>query len=144
MAVTYRRTDLDAAMKVIFEDPVVANVVEDSELMKFIQQDVNVKYSDTTGGRYVELSHDFRKGGAVGARSEGDYIPVANKPKYKNSRVKLRKIQGSIEMTGDVMRRVRGDEGAFLAYMERALPDCVVRLVNSIDRQYVGTGFGHK
>lgn len=144
MATTNRRTDLDAAMKVIFQDPVIVNVVEDSEFMKFIQQDVNVAYSQTTGGRYVELSHDFRKGGSVGARSEGDYIPVANKPKYKNSRIKLRKIQGSIEMTGDVMRRVRQDEGAFLAYMERALPDAITRLVNSIDRQYIGTGFGVK
>jgi hypothetical protein len=144
MAEVNRRTDLDAAMKVIFQDPIITNVVEDSEFLKFIQQDANVSYHQTTGGRYVELSHDFRKGGSVGARSEGDYIPVANKPVFKNSKIKLRKIQGSIEMTGDVMRRVRQDEGAFLNYMERALPDAIVRLVNSLDRQYIGTGFGVK
>jgi hypothetical protein len=131
-------------MKIIFQEPVVANVVEDSELMKFIDQDANVEYKNTTGGRYVERSHDFRKGGSAGMRSESDYIPVANKPKYRNSRIKLRKLQGSVEMSGDAMRRVRHDEGAFLDYMDRILPDCVVRIVNSIDRQYVGTGFGHK
>lgn len=144
MPAVQRVTNLTEAMKVIFQDPIVTNIVEDSEFMKFVQQDVNVTYNQTTGGRYVELAHDFRKGGSVGARSEGDYIPVANRPVYKNSRIKLRKIQGSIEMTGDVMRRVKQDEGAFIAYMERALPDCIVRLVNSIDRQYIGTGFGVK
>lgn len=144
MAGEVKRLDITEAMKVIFEDPVHVQVVEDSEFLDFIEQDVNVKYETTTGGRYVELSHEFRLGGAAGMRSEGDYIPQSGKPKFKNSRIKLRKAQGIVEMTGDVMRRVKNDEGAFLDYMERSLPNCVTRLLNSLDRQWIGTGFGIK
>jgi hypothetical protein len=41
-------------------------------------------------------------------------------------------------MTGDTMRRVRSSEGAFLNWADRALPDLVVRLVNTIDRMAIG------
>jgi len=135
---------IDEALKVIFSDPLVVNIVEDSELMSIMQTDMNVSVDNTTGGRYIEMAHYFQLPAGVGARREGEYIPEADDPIFKNSRLYLKKIQGTVEMTGDTMRRVVGDEGAFINYMERALPDLVTRLVNEIDRMYIGFGAGVK
>src|SRR5690606_28859990 len=136
--------DLDEAMKIIFSDPIVNNVVSDSELLSLFREDRNVQTEQTTGGRYVELAHYFALPAGVGARAENEYIPQPDSPEFLNSRVYLRKLQGTVEMTGDVMRRVVGSEGAFIDYMARALPDLVERLRNEIDRQYIGYGAGIK
>ena len=132
------------AMKIIFSDPLIVNIVEDSELLSIFQTDMNVSVDDTTGGRFIEMAHYFQLPAGVGARAENEYIPEADDPIFVNSRLFLRKIQGTVEMTGDTMRRVVGDEGAFINYMERALPDLVTRLVNEIDRMYIGFGAGIK
>jgi hypothetical protein len=132
------------AMKIIFSDPLITNIVEDSELLSIFQTDMNVSVDETTGGRFIEMAHYFQLPAGVGARAENEYIPEADDPVFKNSRLFLRKIQGTVEMTGDTMRRVVGDEGAFINYMERALPDLVTRLVNEIDRMYIGFGAGIK
>jgi hypothetical protein len=132
------------AMKIIFSDPLIVNIVEDSELLSIFQTDMNVSVDDTTGGRFIEMAHYFQLPAGVGARGENEYIPEADDPVFVNSRLFLRKIQGTVEMTGDTMRRVTGDEGSFINYMERALPDLVTRLVNEIDRMYIGFGAGIK
>jgi hypothetical protein len=132
------------AMKIIFSDPLIVNIVEDSELLSIFQTDMNVSVDDTTGGRFIEMAHYFQLPAGVGARGENEYIPEADDPIFVNSRLFLRKIQGTVEMTGDTMRRVTGDEGSFINYMERALPDLVTRLVNEIDRMYIGFGAGIK
>lgn len=137
-------TNLTEAMKIIFAEPLVVNVVEDSELVDLFKTDMNVKSEETTGGRYIEMAHYFQLPAGVGARAENEYIPVPDPAVFKNSRIYLKKLMGTVEMTGDVMRRVTGSEGAFLDYMNRALPDLVTRLVSEIDRMYIGYGAGIK
>lgn len=137
-------TDLDEALKIIFSDPLINNIVEDTELLDIFRTDMNIQSDETTGGRHVEMAHYFQLPAGVGARAENDYIPEPDDPRFVNSKLFLRKLQGTIEMSGDTMRKVRSDEGAFLNYMERALPDLVTRLVNDIDRMYVSDGSGVK
>ena len=143
-SVTTTTDAITEAMKIIFSDPLIVNIVEDSELLSIFQTDMNISVDDTTGGRFIEMAHYFQLPAGVGARGENEYIPEADDPVFKNSRLFLRKIQGTVEMTGDTMRRVVGDEGAFINYMERALPDLVTRLVNELDRMYIGFGAGIK
>jgi hypothetical protein len=137
-------SDINEALKIFFNDPVIYNVVSDSELLGLFQEDNNVKQDETTGGRYIETAQYFTLPAGVGARAEGEYIPVPDGPVIKNSRILLKKIQGTVEMTGDVMRRVKGDMGAYLNWMERALPDLVTRLNNELDRMTLGYGNGVK
>lgn len=137
-------SDINEALKIFFNDPVIYNVVSDSELLGLFAEDNNVKQDETTGGRYIETAQYFTLPAGVGARAENEYIPVPDGPVVKNSRVLLKKIQGSVEMTGDVMRRVKGDMGAYLNWMERALPDLVTRLNNELDRMVLGYGNGVK
>lgn len=137
-------SDMSEAMKVIFADPIVENYVAESELLDWFEQDVNVQTDVTTGGRYVETAQYFVLPAAVGARADNDYIPVPDAPEFKNSRIYLRKILGSLEMSGDVMRRVATDIGAFIDYAERALGDLSTRVKNEMDRQAIGSGLGIK
>lgn len=136
--------DLDEAMKVIYQDPLMEQIVQESEFMNLIQRDSSVQVMQTTGGRWVEMSNYFAYPAGVGARAENEYIPQADNPEFLNSRMYLRKIMGTIEMSGDVMKKVRTTEGAFVDYMERALPDLVKRVNSEVDRQYLGYGAGIK
>jgi hypothetical protein len=131
-------------LKVIFDEPLVTNVVTDSELMGCFETDTNVMEEQTTGGRYIESAQYFALSGGAGAITERGAFPQADPPIFKNSRVYLKKLGGSVEMTGDEMRKVKGDVGSYINYMERALPDLVTRLVNGIDRMYIGYGYGTK
>lgn len=136
--------DLDEAMKTIYQDPLMEQIVQDSEFMNLIQRDTNVEVIQTTGGRWVEMSNYFAYPAGVGARAEGEYLPQADSPEFLNSKMYLRKIMGTLEMTGDVMKRVKSSEGAFVDYMERSLPDLVIRVNSETDRQYLGYGSGIK
>ncbi|MBA3645299.1 MAG: phage major capsid protein [Gemmatimonadaceae bacterium] len=138
--VTTTTASLDTLMKVIYSDPLMRDIVSDSELMDLFKTDMNVKTEETTGGRYIEMAHYLRLAGAAGARAENDYLPVPQLPRAANSRIFLKKILGVVEMTGDVMEKVVSDEGSFINYMERALPDTKQRVVNEIDRMYIGYG----
>lgn len=144
MGVTTLTSNLDQLMKIIYSDPLLRDVIAESELMSMFKEDFNVKSEETTGGKYIEMAHYTRLAGAAGARAENDYIPVPQNPKALNSRIYLRKILGVVEMSGDVMEKVVGDEGAFINFMERALPDTKERLLNEVDRMYIGYGAGVK
>lgn len=131
-------------LKIIFDEPLVTNVVTDSELMGHFETDTNVIEEQTTGGRYIEAAQYFALSGGAGAITERGAFPQADPPIFANSRVYLKKLGGSVEMTGDEMRKVKGDAGAYINYMERALPDLVTRLINGIDRMYLGYGYAVK
>jgi hypothetical protein len=143
-ATTTTTAALDNMMKIIYSDPLMRDIVIESEMMDMFKTDMNVKSEETTGGKYIEMAHYTRLAGAAGARAENDYIPVPQNPKAINSRIYLRKIMGVVEMTGDVMEKVVNDEGSFINFMERALPDTKERVLNEVDRMYIGFGAGIK
>ena len=131
-------------LKVIFDEPLIVNVVTDFQLMGAFDVDSNVMREQTTGGRYVETAQYFAYSGGVRAVDQLGAFPAATPPVFKNARIYLKKIGGSVELTGDEMRKVVGDIGSYINYMERSLPDLVVRLTNEMDRMYMGYGYGVK
>ena len=141
---TTTTASLDNLMKILYSDPLITDIVRDSELMDLFKTDLNVKTEETTGGKYVSMAHYLRLAGAAGARAENDYIPVPQTPRISESRIYLKKIIGVVEMTGDVMEKVVGDEGSFINYMEKALPDTKDRVLTEVDRMYLGYGAGIK
>lgn len=136
------RSAIDEALKIIYEGPLYNQVIADSELYSIFPESADVTTDVTTGGRYILNGHLFRLPAGVGARAEGEYLPEADDPVFKNSRTYLRKIQGTLEMTGDTMRRVQNDEGAFLSYADEALPLLSERVASELDRMTIGTGKG--
>ncbi|MDZ7418783.1 MAG: phage major capsid protein [candidate division KSB1 bacterium] len=135
---------MQEALKVIFGKTLHDDIVRESELLDIFRVENQIQTEVTTGGRYVEQGHFWQLPGGVGWRADDDYIPEAIAAKFKNSRVYLRKFLGTIQMSGDTMRRVRTDEGAFLDYMERARPALVERGTSELDWAYIGYGSGIK
>lgn len=135
---------IDEALKVIFASTLHDDIVADSELMGAFETQMNIKTEETTGGRYIEQGHFWTLPAGAGWRADDEYIPEAISATFKNSRIYLRKFHITLQMSGDTMRRVRTDEGAFLNYMEKAKPAIVERANNELDLAYIGFGSGIK
>jgi hypothetical protein len=135
---------IDQALKVIFATSIHDDIVADSELMGLFQTEMNIKSEETTGGRYIEQGHFWTLPAGAGWRMDDEYIPEAVSATFKNSRIYLKKFHITLQMSGDTMRRVRTDEGAFLDYMERARPAIVERANQELDLAYIGYGSGIK
>lgn len=135
---------IDEALKVIFSHSLHDDIVADSELMSAFETEMDIKTEETTGGRYVEQGHFWTLPAGAGWRADDEYIPEAISATFKNSRIYLRKFHITLQMSGDTMRRVRTDEGAFLDYMEKAKPAIVERANNELDMAYIGFGSGIK
>ena len=137
-------SQITEALKIVFNEPFFDNVVADSEFGDAFEEGGGIKYDETTGGRYVENLHELAWPAGVGARLEDDYIPVAQAAEYANSQVFLKRIMGTIQMSSAVMDRVRTNEGAYLDYMERALPLLQKRVTSERDRMLIGWGYAVK
>lgn len=137
--------NINEAMKILFEGPLTNSIVSDSEMLDIFQKDMNVKVNQTDGGRYIEMAHYFALPAGVGSRSlEDDYIPVPDGPRIRNSQVYLKKLEGTVQMSGDTMRRVKEGPGAFVTWAKRQLPDLKERVDHELDRQLIGAGTGIK
>lgn len=135
---------VNEALKIVFNEPFFENVVADSEFGDAFEEGGDIKYDETTGGRYVENLHELAWPAGVGARLENDYIPQADGAEYENSRVFLKRVMGTVSMTSAVMDRVRSQDGAYLDYMERALPSLQKRVTTERDRMLIGYGYAIK
>lgn len=144
MGATTLIDDLTEAMKIVFDSPFFDNVVADSEFEDDFEEGGGIKYEETTGGRYVENLHELAWPAGVGARLEDDYIPQADPGEYANSKVYLKRVMGTVQMSSAVMDRVRTQPGAYLDYMERALPLLQKRITTERDRMILGWGYSVK
>lgn len=136
--------DVDEIMKVVFTDSVYEQYLAEAEFADIFEA-MDTSNMETTGGRWVEMAHMWQLPAGSRAVGENDYLPVPEPAVFKNSRLTLKKRAAVIEMTGDVMERVRGgDNEAFLSYMERAMPGLLERLGFDRDVAYVGYGLAVK
>jgi hypothetical protein len=144
-AETTTTTLIDEAMKVIFGKTLHNDIVADQELMSLFKAEMNIKQEETTGGRYIEQGHFWTLPAGAGWRLDDEYIPEAVSASFKNSRIYLKKFLVTLQMSGDTMDRVRGDEGAFLNYIEEARRAVIEgRAMNELDLGYLGFGSGIK
>jgi hypothetical protein len=143
-SVTQTLALMQNALKVIFGKSLHKDIVDDHEFMSLFQAEMNIKTEDTTGGRYVEQGHWKTLPAGAGWRADGEYLPEAGVASFMNSRLYLRKMLFTLQMSGDTMRRVQSDEGAFLDYMEEAKPALIERVNSQLDLAYIGTGAGIK
>lgn len=132
------------AMKVIFGQTAHDDIVADHEFSSLFEAEMNIKTEDNTGGRYIEQAHWQTLPAGAGFRLDGEYLPEPQTAQFFNSRIYLKKLLFSLSMSGDVMRRVTSDEGAFLDYAEQARPALIQRVNSQRDLAYIGTGTGLK
>ena len=139
---TGQNTGLFEAMKIVFDEPINNNIIQDSEVYDLVEQDTSIPIKETGAGRYVELAHYAADGGGFGARREGGALPAATPPSIFNGRIFLRKNHMLVEMSGEAMRRVKSGEAAWITWASQALPNAVRRLTHHLDRQVLGYAQG--
>lgn len=135
-------SDMDSAMKIIFEDTLVNNAVTESELMDEFEAGGGIKTDMTTGGRYIETAQLFNLPAGFGFRSSGGYIPIPRGPQIENSRINMKKGIATLEIEGDVLKRCRSDIGAYIDWGEKAFPTLLERVKNKMDSSMLGYGSG--
>lgn len=135
-------TGLFEALKIVFDEPINNNIIQDSEVYDLVEQDTSIPIKETGQGRYVELAHYAADGGGFGARREGGALPAATPPSIFNGRIFLRKNHMLVEMSGETMRRVKAGEAAWITWASQALPNAVRRLTHHLDRQVLGYAQG--
>jgi hypothetical protein len=143
-SITQTLSLMQEAMKVIFGKTAHKDIVDDHEFSSLFEAEMNIKSEDSTGGRYIEQAHWKVLPAGAGFRADGEYLPEAAPAVFMNSRLYLRKMLFTLQMSGDTMRRVQSDEGAFLDYAEQARPALIERVNNQRDLAYIGTGSGIK
>lgn len=136
---TETTTDLDALMKITFDDVLISEVVTDTELMDWFPEGETKRGSE---GRYFESSQLYQNPGSVGSRREGGYIPVPNGAKAKNARINLKKVMGALEETAEVLKKIKGDKAAFVNWAKEQFPRFRENLSDEYDRQLLGDGSG--
>lgn len=139
---TTSTTELDPVMKVLANRPLFNNTISESEFSDIIlTNSEGVQIDQTTGGRYIENAHRFARSSGYRGMQDGGYIPQAESPVFKNSKVYLRQSSYTLQMTGSAMRRVQGDEGAFINYLETELPEAAKTIAHEDDRILMGFGY---
>lgn len=130
------------ALKIVFDEPINNNIIQDSEVYDLVEQDKEIPVKETGAGRFVELAHYAADGGGFGARREGGSLPAATPPSIFNGRIFLRKNHMLVEMSGETMRRVKAGDSAWITWASQALPNAVRRLTHHLDRQILGYAQG--
>lgn len=135
-------TEMENAMKVLFEDSLEVNVVTESEMLDLFEKDMNVQSETTGGGRYIETAQLFGLPAGYGYRTESDAIPVPRGPQIENGRIYLKKSMGSVSITGDVFEKVKQGKEAFTTWATQQIPLLGKRMANTKDQIMIGYGVG--
>jgi hypothetical protein len=136
---TETTTNLNALMKITFDDVLIGEVVTDTELYDIFPDGEVISGPE---GRHFETSQLYQNPGSIGARSENGYIPVPNGAKAKNAKINLKKIMGSLECTAEVLKKIKTDKAAFVNWAKEQFPRFKENLADELDRQALGDGSG--
>lgn len=136
---TETTANLDALMKITFDDTLIVETVTDTELLDLFPEG-EVKHGPE--GRHFETAQLYQAPGSIGARSEGDYVPTPSGAKAANAKINLKKVMGSLEETAEVLKKIRGDKAAFVDWAKEQFPQFREKLSDELDRQALGDGSG--
>ena len=93
-------------------------------------------------GLGYEFGIRYARAQGVGARAESSPLPEPLAGKYDKATVLPRYIYGSLRLTGPMIEAAKGDVAAFVDGLADAVDDIYTAVVNDLNRQAWGDGFG--
>ncbi len=87
------------------------------------------------GARYARAQ-------GVGARRENEMLPDPLPGKYDQGKITPKYIYGVLRLTGPAIEAAKGDAAAFVDGLSDAVDDIYQSIVNDLNRQACGDGFG--
>jgi hypothetical protein len=98
--------------------------------------------TNTVGGKYVTFPiHVYRNNG-IGARREGENLPVAGNQGTAPVQVKLKYQYGSVALSGQSLRLVDKDFQSFISALDLEMNGLKTDLAKDLNRQIYGAGNG--
>lgn len=93
-------------------------------------------------GLGYEFSIRYARSQGVGARAESSPLPDPLAGKYDKGLINPRYIYGNLRLTGPMIETAKGDVAAFVDGLSDSVDDIYQALVNDLNRQAWGDGFG--
>lgn len=140
---TFRSTTSFTDIQKIVYEPVMRDLsVIETELWDLFTEQENFTVVEGPDGKSINIAHLFSWGGGISWMSESDYIPASQDPNIKQSSITINQVGATVEMSGQVMRRVKEGPEAFETWATRILPERVKRLAFQKDVGLMGAGTG--
>jgi hypothetical protein len=129
-------TDVDAILRDDYKD-----LWENLNNACFILAQVTTK-KDTVQGRIARHSVHIGRSGGIGARQEGDTLPVADQQRFATVPVPVRWNTGRIVLSKQLMSMATGEPGSFADAMEAEMNGIRNDSMRDVNRQVWGTSNG--
>lgn len=130
-------TAADAVLKEDYKGPVREQLNNNSVVFAAVAKNEE----DIVGRRAVLALHVGRNSG-IGARGERQPLPAAGAQQYEDIYVPIRSNYARIELTGQVIKVMDSDRGAFIRAMRSEMDVAVVDAKRDMARQVWGTSDG--
>jgi len=136
-------TTLTGVMKEVYDGKLRDQFNNEVVLLKRIQVNGGgSSISTNVNGKYVTFPiHVYRNTG-IGARREGENLPVAGNQGTAPAQVRLKYQYGSVQLTGQSIRLVDKDFQAFISATDLEMNGLKNDLAKDLNRQIYGTGSG--
>ena len=134
---------LTAVTKEVYEGKLRKQFNDEVVLLKRIQRNGGGStITNTVGGKYVTFPiHVYRNNG-IGARREGENLPVAGNQGTAPVQVKLKYQYGSVALSGQSLRLVDKDFQAFISALDLEMNGLKTDLAKDLNRQIYSDGTG--
>lgn len=93
-------------------------------------------------GLYAVIPLRLGNSEAIGARDEGELLPIAGNTRYNNIHVPIRANYGVIMATGHIIRACKTDSGAFIRAVDSEMVNMFEAFKKDINRQLFSDGTG--
>lgn len=127
----------DSALKEFYLPAIRNQLNNDTPMLNIVEP----KKVDVEGRRAV-LSLRVGRNSGHGARAEGGTLPTAGNQQYAEERVPLRYNYGRIQVSGQTIKQMASDKGAFVRAVDSETKGITEDLKRDINRQLWGTSDG--
>lgn len=134
---------LTAVTKEVYEGKLKKQFNDEVVLLKRIQRNGGGStITNTVGGKYVTFPiHVYRNNG-IGARREGENLPIAGNQGTAPVQVRLKYQYGSVQLTGQSLRLINKDFQAFISALNLEMEGLKTDLAKDLNRQIYGNSSG--
>lgn len=130
-----------AILKEVYE-PQIREQLEDSTVaLKRIEKS-SEGIESKVGGRYVTFSIKTRRNAGIGARAEGEALPIPGQQGFASARIPLKYLYGGIQLNGQVFELADSNWQALSSALDEEIQGLKDDLAKDQNRQVYGTQVG--
>jgi hypothetical protein len=128
-------------LKEIYEPRIQDQMQNELKTSKRLEQ-TSEGVTSEVGGKYVVFPLHVRRNHGIGARLEGEALPVARNQGYARAQVSLAYLYGSLRLSGQSMELAKTNGQAFASVLDQEVNGVQTDLAKDMNRQVYGTSVG--